>query len=86
MGSSYSTPSQPILCQTFSIQCDGSGRGEFTCLNSTGQPGVPGVYQLVFSINVNYVRIHGIMVNNIITQDIFAMQMYDSHPLTLIKT
>ena len=75
MGSSSSKPSQPILFQRFTIQCDGSGRGEFTCLNSTGQPGLAGVYKLAFNINVNQVRIHGIMVNNDITRNTFAMQI-----------
>ena len=75
MGSSSSKPSGPVLWQRFTIQCDGSGRGEFNCLNSTGQPGMPGVYKLAFNINVNQVRIHGIMVNNNVTQNTFAMQM-----------
>ena len=75
MGSSNSKPSGPILYQRFNIRCDGSGRGEFTCLNSTGQPGVPEVYKLAFNINVNRVRTHGIMVNSDITRDTFAMQM-----------
>ena len=67
----------PILSQRYTVICNSSGQARFQFLNATRQPGVPGRYRFAASVNVDSVRIHGVMVNGNITSSIFALSTWE---------
>lgn len=78
MGSSQSTQRGPILCQRYTVTCHSNGQANFQFLSPTGQPERPGRYRFSASVNVNEVRIYGIMVNGNTTRNTFHVSMSET--------
>ncbi|CAD6568600.1 MAG: hypothetical protein ASARMPREDX12_001592 [Alectoria sarmentosa] len=75
MGSSQSTQKGPVLHQRYTVTCKSNGEAHFQFLNPSGRSDLPGRYRFVASVNVDSVRIHGIMVNGDETRNNFRMSI-----------